>query len=238
MNNYDLSKVESEKNQGVISPYLTYGSGQLLKINDIELKISQNTNAPKAILHMESKPIDDTNFTPMENAKGKVGRIGCGPYMNSEPLKREFLQKMKTIAASLGLEEKINQIRSEDFQSVVAKIASLLKGKYANYTIVAQEYAKPDGRIGITLSLPKFKFVEPEGTSPSTIVVFDKTNQYHYKGIPKQTNGSSGTFSYVTGTTPSFTETKGDFLDNYSTPLNLDNPPEEKVEEDFSDMPF
>jgi len=191
MNNYDLSKVGPEKSQTEnISPYMSYGGPQILKINDIELKFSQSTNAPKAILHMETKPIQDPSFTPAEGAAGKIGKVACGVYMNSDTLKKEFLQKMKTIASAVGSEEEINKIKSEDFGEVVKKISDVLKGKYARYTIVAKEYPKSDGKVGITLSLPKFKFVESENANPSTIVVFDKTNKYHYMAINGETSNS------------------------------------------------
>lgn len=239
MNNYDLSEVGSEKPQSDnISPYVGYGSGQILKINDIELKESQNTGAKKAILHMETKPINDENFKPIEGATGKVGRVGVGVYMNSELLKREFLQKMKTIAAAIGLESKINEIKSESFEEVVSKIAAILKGKYARYTIVASEYPKSDGKVGITLSLPRFKFVESENATPSTIIVFDKTNQYHYKKIISKPAGTV----YDTTTTPSWNNQSSNYKSSvYDTPLNLDNPIEEKLgdqKEDFLDLPF
>lgn len=231
MNNYDFSKVEPEKAQsGNISPYLTYGSGQVLKINSIELKESQNTHAPKAILHMESKPINDATFAPIDGALGRVGRIGCGPYMNSELLKREFLQKMKTIAASLGLENEVNRIKSEKFEEVVSRVSDLLKGKYARYTIVAAEYPKADGKVGITLSLPKFKFVESENADPSTIVIFDKDNQYHYKKIVAGSTGYSNS-GYLSN---SFAQPA---ISIYNTPSNLGNP-SDHVDDPSDDLPF
>lgn len=193
MNNYDLSTVNREESKSdTISPYVGYGTGQILKINRIELKKSQNTGSSKAILHMETKPITDENFSPVDGAKGKVGKIACGVYMNSEPLKREFLQKMKTIAVAIGAESQINEVKGDTFEEVVDKIEKVIKGKYAKYTVVASEYAKPDGKIGITLSLPKFKFVEHENADPSTIIVFDKTNNYHYKKIPVGETTKSG----------------------------------------------
>lgn len=200
MNNYDLSKVDSEKPQSDnVSPYMTYGSAQVLKINSIELKFSQNTKNPKAILHMETKPINDTSFTPIEGAKGKVGKVGVGVYMNSDELKKEFLQKMKTIAAAVGVEDEINRIKSESFEEVVQKISNVIKNRYAKYTIVASEYPKPDGKVGITLSLPKFKFVENENADPSTIVVFDKENKYHFRKIDQQSNSSYSNSSSAYG---------------------------------------
>lgn len=199
MNNYDLSDVQPEKPQGnVISPYLTYGSGQVLKISGIELKKSQNTGSSKPIFHMETKPITDPAFVPIDGAKGKVGKVACGVYMNSDALKREFLQKLKTIAVAVGVESEVNKIKSEDFEEVVQRITDVIKGKYARYTLVAGEYPKNDGKVGITLSLPKFKFVESENADPSTIVVFDKENQYHYKKISSTGVTGSGYENYPT----------------------------------------
>lgn len=234
MNNYDLSDVHAQQPQGDnVSPYMTYGSGQVLKLNGIELKKSQNTGSSKAILHMETKPIETEGFTPVEGAKGKVGKVGCGVYMNSDALKREFLQKMKTIAVAIGVESEVNKIRSENFEEVVDKIANVLKGKYARYAIVASEYPKDNGKVGITLSLPKFKFVEAENADPSTIVIFDKTNQYHYKKIVADSRGSYGNnaegATYYAPAAPfAFTPTNGTW----------ETAGEEPVDPATTDLPF
>lgn len=230
MNDYDLSKVEApSSNNGNISPYMTYGDSQVLKINTIELKFSRNSNSPKAILHMETRPINEPGFTPIEGAQGKVGKVGCGVYMNSDLLKREFLQKMKMIAAALGLEEHINKIRSEDFEEVVKKIADLLGGNYARYTVVASEYQKDGGKIGITLSLPKFKFVESEDADPSTIVKFDKNNPYHYKKIVAGApNGYGGKYEGS-----SFGPTGGSKYSGFQEHI-----PDNPNDPDVSDLPF
>lgn len=229
MNNYDLSEVGAEKPQeNNQSPYMTYGGPQVLRINDIELKFSQNTNVPKAILHMETKPITDSSFTPIQGAQGKVGKVGCGVYMNSDILKKEFLQKMKTIAAAVGVEDEINKIKSESFEEVVQRVTQVLKGKFARYTIVASEYPKNDDKIGITLSLPKFKFVESLDTDPSTLVVFDITNKYHFKKIVPGVS-AYGTSSYESGSYGSSVT-----LSKYSNAPIPDNP----NDPDIANLPF
>lgn len=235
MNDFDLSKLDTPVPLNSVSPYLTYGDTQVLKINSIELKMSQNTNAPKAILHMESKPINEPGFVAVDNAKGKVGRIGCGIYMNSDPLKREFLQKMKTIAAAMGIETEINKIKSESFEEVVQQISDLFRGRFATYTIVASEYQKPDGKIGITLMLPKFKFVEAEGADPSTIVKFDKNNPYHYKKIgvtPANVTGNKPTYGKYESAT--LGKPAGDKYSNWTDDHAPDNPNDPAL----SDLPF
>ena len=227
MNSYDLSKVETPKLSDGLSPYMTYGGGQVLKINDIELKYSQNSHAPKAILHMETKPIEDPAFTPLEGAKGRVGKVACGIYMTTDVLKREFLQKMKVIATVLDLESEINKIRSDNFEKVVQDIVALLKGRYARYTICASEYPKEGGKIGITLNLPKFKFVEAEDADPSTITKFDITNPYHYKKIA--VGAVTGSKYGTGGNTGTYASKYGDYPDH--TP---DNP----ADKDIDDLPF
>lgn len=225
MNNYDLSEVDSEKPQeNNQSPYMTYGGPQVLKINDIELKFSQSTNAPKAILHMETKPLNDPSFTPIQGASGKVGKVACGVYMNSDILKKEFLQKMKTIAAAVGVEDEINKIKSENFEEVVQRITNVIKNKFARYTIVASEYPKSDAKVGITLSLPKFKFVESLDTDPSTLVVFDKENKYHYKKM-------------VPGTTPYYANSPGSY-GSYVQPVKPAHVPDNPNDPAIQDLPF
>ncbi len=69
---YDLSNISSKKP----SPYISYGGPQTLKINQIELVKSPTTGSVKAILHMETKPINEPEFEPIAGAKGKVGKVG------------------------------------------------------------------------------------------------------------------------------------------------------------------
>lgn len=195
MSNYDLSKVSSDASnpQQTLSPYIGYGSGQILRINNIELKFSVNTGSPKAILHMETKPITTEGFKPLDNFKGRVGKVACGIYMKDDKSKRDFLQKMKIVAAALSLEDEINDVKGETFEEVVSKIESVICGKnnYARYTVFAEEYPKPN-KVGITLLLPRFGFVESLDTDPTTLVQFDKTNNFHYKKLPIEQHNSSG----------------------------------------------
>lgn len=185
MSNYDLSSLGTS--QSSLSPYLTYGSDQILKVTDIELKFSKNTGSPKGILHMETKPFKADGFSPVEGAKGKVGKVACGVYMKDEFSKKVFLQKMKTIAIAMGLEEEINEIKGDSFETIVKSIQKIFVGEYyAKYTICAEEYEKPGGKIGLTLMLPRLAFVEAIDANPSTIVAFDKNNPYHYKKLPEK----------------------------------------------------
>lgn len=196
--NYDLSKVSSEDNKRSISPYIGYGSGenglgQVLRINEIELKFSKNTGSPKAILHMESKPIKEEGFTPIDGHTGRVGKIACGIYMKDDKSKSKFLEDMKRIAICLGLEEDINEIKSESFPDAVSKVSEVVSGKdkWASYTVFGEEYQKLDGKKGTTYFLPKYNFVQPVGTEPTTLVQFDINNKYHLKRLPEQVTSNS-----------------------------------------------
>jgi len=183
---FDLSSIHTPKG-GAVSPYITYGSKQVLKINSIEIKVSQNTKSPKIILHMETRPVEIENFEGIEGAKGQVGKIACGIYLKNDEQKIEVIKKLKMIAVALGLEEEINTVKGRTFEEVISKIESVVCGeKLARYSIFAEEYPKQEGKTGIKLSLPRYAFVEslnvPE--EKSTLIEFDKTNPIHYKKLP------------------------------------------------------
>lgn len=181
---YDFAAVNVQTEERKPSPYLSYGSGQILKINSIELKFSQNTGSPKAILHMESKPVNEPGFTPVDGAKGRVGRISGSIYMKDDNSKRNFMNTLYIIAQALGLESEIKDISGETFQETIKKAEAIVcNGSYARYSIFAEEYAKPENKIGISLFLPKYKFVEAVDADPTTLVQFDKTQGWHYKKL-------------------------------------------------------
>lgn len=180
---YDLNKVSSRKQ----SPYITYGSGQVLKINKIELVSSKSTGSSKAVLHMETEPINDDTFEPVDGAKGKVGKIGCGVYMKHERQKIEFLEKMKEIAVALGLGDEISKVKGDSFEEVVAEIENVLTGnKFARYTIFGEEYPKSNGTVGLRLMFPRWSFVESVDTDPSKIIPFDPNNPKHLTKIKRE----------------------------------------------------
>lgn len=186
--NYDLSKLSAEPNNSGTSPYIGYGSRQVLRITQIELKHSQNTGSPKAIFHMETPPIKVEGFTPIEGAVGRVGKVACGVYMKDDYAKKEFLRRLLNIAVALGLEDEVSAVRSDSFEQVVKEIEKVITGNndYAKYTVFGQEYPKSNGKIGITLLLPRNNFVEKLDANPSILVEFDKNNPYHYKKLPKE----------------------------------------------------
>lgn len=185
--NYDLSKISTEGQEGhpAVSSFINYGTGQVLRINEIELKVSKNTGSPKAVLHMETKPIEDPTFKPIDGAKGQVGRVSCGVYMKEESAKQEFLRKMKLVAFALDLKDEIDQVSGKSFPEVVDKMAAVICGpnKWARYTILAEEYLKADGKVGLTNMLPRYNFVESLDVENSTLTKFDKDNKFHYKKL-------------------------------------------------------
>lgn len=182
---YNLNDISTTERQNS-SPYISYGSNQILKINDIELKVSANTGSPKAILHMETKPINDPDFTPIEGHKGKVGKIAIGVYMKTEEQKKDFLKKLKTISIALGVEDEVNQVTGNSFEEVVDNVKSIISGnKWARYTIFAEQYPKADGKLGIKLLLPRYNFVESVDVDAesSKLVKFDENNNFHFKKV-------------------------------------------------------
>ncbi len=183
---FNLNEISTTDRQNN-SPYITYGSNQVLRINDIELKVSQNTGSPKAIFHMEGKAITDSDFTPVDGAKGKVGKIACGIYMKTDDQKKDFLKKLKSVAIALDLESEINAVNGDSFEEVVDGCKNVICGanKWARYTIFGEQYPKQDGRLGIKLALPRYNFVESldVDAESSKLVKFDISNPMHFKKV-------------------------------------------------------
>jgi hypothetical protein len=187
---YDLGKIGIRKQ----SPYIGYGSGQKLKINQIELVTSPSTGSMKAVLHMETPPVKEPGFEPVNGAKGKVGKIGCGVYMKHEKQKEEFLYKMTLIAEALGLGDEVKEIAGDSFEKVVSEIEKVITGgdKFANYTIFGEEYAKSNGTVGLRLMFPRWNFVEPLEVQESKLTVFNPNDPTHLKKIRR--DESAGTY--------------------------------------------
>ena len=145
---------------------------------------------------METKPVTEPGFKPVDGAKGRVGKVSVGVYMTKEEDRRELIKKLKIMARAIGVEDEFNEISGDSFEDVISEIEKVLarKNNWAKYTIFAEEYPKVDGKIGIKLLLPRFNFCESEDTpeSESKLTKFDKNNQYHYKKATKQQEAKSG----------------------------------------------
>lgn len=185
---FDLSNVQKTESGSNQSPYITYGRGQELKITKIELTESQNTHNPKATLHVETRPIKDDGFVPVDGAKGKVGKVACGVYMKTDEQKHSFLANMKAIAEAMDLTDEIDEISGNTFEEVVSKIETLFKSakKFARFTVYGEEYSKPNNKIGVKLFLPRYNFVEnlTVEEDKSKLALFDKAHEKHYKKLP------------------------------------------------------
>lgn len=185
---FELSSIKKANEGSNESPYITYGKGQELRITEIELSKSQNTGNSRAILHVETKPIKEEGFVPVEGRSGKVGKIACGIYLKTDEQKTDFLSNMKAIAIAMDIEDEMNEISGETFIEVVEKIETLFASskKYARFTIYAEEYPKQNSKIGIKLFLPRYNFVESLDVpmEKSKLAPFDESNVKHFKRLP------------------------------------------------------
>lgn len=185
---FDLSSIKKTEGGSNVSPYITAGRGQELKINQIELSKSQNTGNSKAVLHVETKPIKEDGFVPADGHKGKIGKVACGVYLKTDEQKTEFLANMKAIAESMDLSDEIEEIGGETFEEVIDKIQTLFSSskKFARFTVYAEEYPKQNSKTGIKLFLPRYNFVENLNVAieQSKLAPYDETNVKHFKKLP------------------------------------------------------
>lgn len=185
---FNFKDVKEADNRGT-SPFLSPGGNQILKINDITLKESTNTHKVLPVFHMESKPVTDPEFKGQDGAKGQVGRISgnAGYYLKDDNQQQQFLGALKSIARALNKVEELEEIKADTFEDMIAQAAKVLRGGYARYFVAGSEFPKDGGKYGVKLSFPSRNFVESAQIEEkdSTLPKFDRSNDKHYKAIPK-----------------------------------------------------
>ncbi len=169
------------------SPFLRPGSGLVLKINDIVLEKSRNNDSLRPVFFMESQPVDDPTFVPVDGAKGRVGKVSgnAGYYLKNDNQKQEFIGDLRTIAIALGKAEELKAIPDGTFEELVDTAKNILKGGFARYFVAGSEFPKAEDRYGIKLLFPNKNFVESID-SESKLEPFDKSNPKHYQALKKE----------------------------------------------------
>lgn len=207
--NFKTVKEPSEKKP---SPFLSPGSGLVLKINNLELIQSQNSGNPRPVFHMESEPITDPDFKPVDGATGRVGKVSGngGYYLNNDNQRSEFLGFLKAIARAIDKTEELEAIEATSFEDLVEKSKRVLCGHYARYFVAGTEFSKPEGRWGVKLTFPNKRAVESVNQDPTTLEAFDFKNPKHYKAIPKEEKGDNLGVAQGSTYTPKTTSTKDD----------------------------
>lgn len=156
-----------------ISPYMDLGD-QSAFIKSIELKEARS-GSKQVIFHMESEPVDVPGFKPVDDAKGRVGRVAASIYLKDDEAKMMWVtERILPIAISLGVREKVDSIETSSFEEYITKVEEVLKNKPTKWLIGGEEYANQQGDIKVKLRLPRYNFVG------ATVQEFDKSNKYHY----------------------------------------------------------
>lgn len=158
------------------SPYLGYGI-QELKINSVEVGTA-STGSIKLIFNVESKPITEADFTPVEGATGRVGRVSTS-YLkeNSDQYQEEF-DRLMTMATKAGID--IMQLPVYDnIQAAASDVVAKMKGKFLRFKVTAKYYwGDKDGTPveRYNLAFARFKFVE--SLNEESTLTFDPANKY------------------------------------------------------------
>jgi hypothetical protein len=178
LKNYDVSADQGN----LISKYVNYNDGPIdLKINSITFKES-STGSLIPIFNMETRPITDTKFTPLDGYTGKACRVsGVSFYLKTEDQQQKFCQKMGKIAVACGCFEAMQQIEANTFKEWMSQAEALLKGKFARYTFGAKEYTNnTTGKMGWELFFNDYIFVE-NCDVPNTLPKIDLADPKWYK---------------------------------------------------------
>lgn len=187
MMNLNFNNVGERK----VSPFLSPGSGLVLKINDINLDESKNNKGQfRPVFSMESEPINDPSFNGVDGAVGKIGKISgnAGYYLRDDNQIQEFLGGLREIARSIGKEEELSQVEAPDLPTLVERVRPILRGGYARYFVAGREFPKAQNKHGLKLVFLNRNFVESTDANPSKLEVFDRNNPKHYTKLPTTPN--------------------------------------------------
>lgn len=177
------------------SPYLSYGSKQELKITDILIQKFANNRALRVAFRMESRPVEDDKFVPVDGAEGQVGTVIARSYIAKDSDQTDFVKNVVlSIAIAAGVRNELDKVEADNFEEYIEKIKPILCGKFCRWFIAAKEYMSADGknRVKYNLRLPRFGFVESL-ESQSKMAEFDKENKYHY--APLATENAPATYT-------------------------------------------
>lgn len=166
------------------SKFISYGSKQILKVKDIEVRTFSN-KAKKVSYILEGEPVDDPTFEPCEGCKGQIGTVIAATYLKEEKDQQKFIvNELLNVAIALGVREQLDEIQARDFDDFIDQARKIICcDKYARWFISAREYQSSDGtRIKYNLTLPRYRYVEALD-GESRMEDFDKNNEYHYKRL-------------------------------------------------------
>lgn len=142
---------EAKETKSRTTQFITFGV-KLLQIVEIEVKHSKKSNRIQHVFHMETKPVGKT-FDGFQRdngvkAEGLIGRVQLGYYFDpsadaddwDKEQKEKFLDNITLMAEKTEVREELNNIRTEDWEEMIAQCNELLKGKYLWCVISGKEY--------------------------------------------------------------------------------------------------
>lgn len=201
-----------------ISSFVSYGINKL-RIVSIDVANTQESKY-RITFHMETPPITQEGFKPVEGALGKVCNIGLFLDINDEISIKNISSTIGTIADKMNVREAVDAIAAADPIEYFAQLSKIIcNGKHLWFVIAAREYSP--GKYG--LQFPKFNWCKsPEEVDEDSIImegntavsiniikggvmVFDSNNKYHLRKFVEPEPDKDGiSFSKAVAPKPSF----------------------------------
>lgn len=163
-------------------------------IYDASLRTSNKGDKKTLELILETPPIKDFEGWAIDKNNpdgpkfaGQSSRVSATIWTDqfNEPnvSKNEIMYKLTSIAAELGMRDKIDSISAGSLEEWVAKALDIVRGEDMFFFLKGTE-EEYNGKTIVKLSLPKYKFAS---TDADKLDKYDKTNVYHYKALPATT---------------------------------------------------
>lgn len=204
--------VTTNSNSGV-SQYIGPGNHELA-IMDFNLRKS-GSGRELLSLNVETRPVNEDNFTPSDDAKmgGKIGRVDLGIYSQpGDPAFDERLGNLVLIAEKIGIpREQLDAIEAPDMETYMRQYMNIVRGRFAKYLVGGREYLKENEdnstSTGIALKFPRYGFVS---SLNEEVTVYDPTNKYHLEKVEGAVAPSNDNFAASVGGSPSWDSSEDD----------------------------
>lgn len=185
MGNLFSTKGKDTTERSGVSQFLTYGL-QMATITGFTSRVAQSGKKTYS-LNLEGPKVTEAGFEAHQDAKlgGKIGRAQFTIYIDptNEKSVNEVMTNIGIIADKLGVRDQVDAVVAEDLDSYLNKAIVIFRGKYAHWGITAEEYEKPDGKVGIVNKLRRYGFIASMEEGEAHLRPFDKTNIYDYKPL-------------------------------------------------------
>jgi len=139
-----------------INKYLTPGQYKV-KITNV-LSHQSKTGSYKLKFELETEPVTQEGFVPVEGKYGQIGTVHT-VFMSNPDMEKQVAETIANLADTLGVRDAVNNLPSDiSYEEWSQKLTDIVKDNYFWVTLNGKEYINPvTGKKGTELNFPKYR---------------------------------------------------------------------------------